>query len=357
MGERWERYKPGNYYFLVPIVAFLPWYGMLISMLIVWGVQGRPIYWFSNIGQRPAFISDIGATSLKPLFISCAGWQGLGYLVTVALEFVQRSGRFPGFRRKPARTEQLIDSTAEEGGLLREQYERAILAKQYLMPPWYTVHERNFIFASFVFGFLGELALLMCSIFSTSTHHNVHMSMVVLFVILMCASIIGLTIEYFSMGYHYAQIHPKRHLANSKYGYIWNKFTISAIIKAIWTTLAIIFAICFAGCTDDDARSVFEWILAFWFGLLFFIISVDFYLGGRYMYSRYYHQVASFDGYYKYEEFGQGARSNPNSSTSTFVKGSNSNSPPYMDAYTIADSFDEEKDLELESAADLSYIG
>lgn len=41
------------------------------------------------------YISDIGATNLRPLFISCAGWQGLGYVITVALEFFQRSGYLP----------------------------------------------------------------------------------------------------------------------------------------------------------------------------------------------------------------------------------------------------------------------
>ena len=76
---RKSKKMPHNWWFIVPIVAFIPWYGMLISMLVCWAAQGKPMYWFQH-GPResPIYISDIGATNLRPLFISCAGLEGLG---------------------------------------------------------------------------------------------------------------------------------------------------------------------------------------------------------------------------------------------------------------------------------------
>lgn len=43
---------------------------MLIVMLLVWSVEGRPHYDSMGPSQTIPFISDIGASSLKPLFIT-----------------------------------------------------------------------------------------------------------------------------------------------------------------------------------------------------------------------------------------------------------------------------------------------
>ena len=43
---------------------------MLLAMLIVWELQGHHHYASMSPGQRIAYISDIGAQGLKPLFIA-----------------------------------------------------------------------------------------------------------------------------------------------------------------------------------------------------------------------------------------------------------------------------------------------
>jgi hypothetical protein len=43
---------------------------MLIAMLVVWGAQGKPHYPSMSEGQTVAYISDVGAQGLKPLFIA-----------------------------------------------------------------------------------------------------------------------------------------------------------------------------------------------------------------------------------------------------------------------------------------------
>lgn len=313
--------KPGNYFFLLPIIAFIPWYGMLIAMLACWAGQGHPIYWFMHSEQFPVYISDIGATNLNPLFIACAGWQGLFYVITVACEFFQRAGYWPFRLRSNCVT------SADEGSdnnlsfsSMKSQYSELLLSSKFLMPPWYTKHERNLIFASFVCGLIGELGVLFCSIFTTAKYHHVHIAMVVVFVVFMFLSVCCNSAEYFSMGRHYALLHPlasqnmdeeknstgKVSIDDLKWyqwrGYVWNKFTISAVAKTLWVVLAIVWAICFGAIDNSSKSACFEWLLAFWFGVYFVILSVDFYLGSRYKESRYFHQAQSFAGYYKYDK-------------------------------------------------------
>lgn len=267
---------PYNYSFLLPIISFIPWYGMLITMLICWAAQGHPIYWFMHQEQFPVYISDIGATNLRPLFISCAGWQGLGYFLCIVYDFWARGGLVKRFK-----------------------------FGSFQLQPFFNKHEARLVFAAAIIGGLGEIGLLMCSIFSTALYPHVHTAMVIVFIVLMLISVCCYSAAYFLMGKHYALVHP---LANTTdfsnamttvkelkwyqwRGNIWNKFTISATAKILWLTCAIVWAICFGALDDDSKSSCFEWLLAFWFGLLFIIISIDFYIGSRFKHSKFFKNI------------------------------------------------------------------
>ncbi|CCE62415.1 hypothetical protein TPHA_0C02620 [Tetrapisispora phaffii CBS 4417] len=304
--------KPANYFFIIPWIAFIPWWGMLVAMLACWAGQGHPIYWFMDSYQFPVFISDIGATNLRPLFISCAGWQGLGYCITLACEFFQRSGYWP-FQISKFSSKTTADNNNPRDNYynsVSSEYTRMMATKHYYMPPYYTKHERNLIIAAFFLAGIGELGLLFCSIFSTALYPHVHISMVSVFVAFLFLSTCCLIAEYFLMGKHYAIFHPLADPSKTKKyedmrwnewtGYVWNKFTISAVLKTVWLTLAVIWAIAF-GADNGSVSACFEWLLAFWYGLLFIILSADFYVGGRYKESLYFHQIESFEGYYKYD--------------------------------------------------------
>ena len=281
--QRKRSYTPHNWWFLLPIIAFIPWYGMLIAMLICWAVQGKPMYWFQHGPKAsPIYISDIGATNLRPLFISCAGWQGLGYFLTLLSEYWQRGG----FKNK-----------------------------HFYMALGFTRHETRLFFASAIIGGFGEIALLMCSIFSTAHYHHVHLGMVGVFVVLMFFSVCCHSTAYFIMGKYYALIHPLANLSEEEIdlnnvisrrewkGYIWNKYTISATAKMIWLTFAVIWAICFGGVSNDSRSACFEWLLAFWFGILFVILSVDFYLGSRFKTESLYFRSIPRDHLLKFDNY------------------------------------------------------
>ncbi|KAL6942979.1 hypothetical protein ACO0RG_001952 [Hanseniaspora osmophila] len=335
-----ENYKPGNYFFLMPWIGVISWWGMLMALLICWGVQGRPIYsWMQSAeyvhGSGLVYISDIGATNLQPLFIALAGMQGLFYVITLALEYFQRCGRWPFMKhsfvkrhkvstkesaQQPPKTESqsqvsssssssTLSNTDNAGSATTAthhgddlQVQAEYLDQQYkqtdypfYMPFWFSEDERNLMFASFVSACIGEVCILICSIFNTRRHHRVHITMVSLFLLFLAISVILSGTEYILMGMHYRAIHPQ-HKKN-------NKYFVSGIWKEVWVCFAILWAILFGAISQNSLSAVFEWLVAFWYGLIFITFSVDFYLGGRYKYSKHFPYVESFQGYYKYDRF------------------------------------------------------
>ncbi|KAG9575895.1 hypothetical protein KCU86_g24632, partial [Aureobasidium melanogenum] len=57
-------------YWMLPIFAACCWLGTLLGMLGWWLASGSPHLDGMDPGQRIAYISDIGATHLQPLFIA-----------------------------------------------------------------------------------------------------------------------------------------------------------------------------------------------------------------------------------------------------------------------------------------------
>ncbi|EHK99868.1 putative protein SFK1 [Glarea lozoyensis 74030] len=60
----------GVSYWIFPVISGLCWLGMLMGLLIHWNVDGKPHYASMDETQTIAYISDVGAQSLKPLFIA-----------------------------------------------------------------------------------------------------------------------------------------------------------------------------------------------------------------------------------------------------------------------------------------------
>lgn len=198
-------------------------------MLICWAGQGHPIYAFMQYYQKPVYISYIGATNLQPLFISCAGWQGLFYLLTLCTEyFLRRSGRL--------------------------QY-------------WFKKDERNLLFAAICLAIVGELGILFVAIFNIKNHKHAHDSLLVVFLVFVGLSGVMLITQYCMMGLHYRTIH-----VHHKY---LNKFTLSFYAKVIFVVVAIILAAFFGAVSNESVSSCFEWTLAFWYIVIFLIFAWD----------------------------------------------------------------------------------
>ncbi len=218
-----------NVYFLIPIAGLIIWDGMLIALLICWAGQGHPIYAFIGHYQDPVYISYIGATNLQPLFIACAGAQGIFYCASILTEYVlRRSGKL--------------------------QY-------------WFKKDERNLIFAACILGGVGQLGILLCSCFNIKHFRRVHDTMLGIFVCFVFLSLVCIITQYVMMGLNYQKIHVKHKR--------WNKFMISGILKVVWVVVAVLLAICFVAISDSSISSRFEWSLAFWYSFLWIIFGYD----------------------------------------------------------------------------------
>lgn len=57
---------------VLPLISAGTWLGMLLAMFIVWELEGSPHYASMSDNQHIAYISDVGAQGLKPLFIAGA---------------------------------------------------------------------------------------------------------------------------------------------------------------------------------------------------------------------------------------------------------------------------------------------
>jgi len=135
---------------------------MIIAMLVVWNVEGKPQYASFDPGQTIAYISDVGAEGLKPLFIA-------GCVVTTAfLDLSFLSERWLRHRGRLARN--------------------------------ITTSEKVLSSFSIVFAVIGTVGLICLSIFDTLRHHQLHDIFLLLFIAGYVISAILLCWEYQRLG-------------------------------------------------------------------------------------------------------------------------------------------------------------
>lgn len=216
-----------NYWaFLVPVFSACVWLAMLIAMIVTWSVQGYPHYASMDATQDIAYISDVGATGLKPLFIAMSTVTVVSFdLVFIFERWLRHTGRLA--------------------------YNTSIWQKLYSG-------------ISIVAAIAGAAGLILLSIFDTLHHHNLHDAFLVLFIGGYLISAIFVCWEYQRLGIHFRQ---------------------HAILRiSFWIKLAfILFEICLCiafGVTQNqkkwNAAAVLEWTIAFVY--FFYVLSyfIDF---------------------------------------------------------------------------------
>lgn len=208
-------------YVWIPLVTAAVWFGTLLAMLITWLAQGRPHY-VSQDGSI-AYISDVGADILKPLFVTGCSITAAGFFLSLVVErWLRHSGRLiPQMRRR----------------------ERAlsILA----------------IFGSFI----GGAGLILLSVFDTKRHPSAHRAFLLVFIVGVGLSAIFTVIEYRWISKDFEE------LRKLKFAYI-----LKGTIAAILILCAIAFAIALFNATDVGA--ILEWIIAF--GYTFYLLTFFF---------------------------------------------------------------------------------
>jgi len=215
----------GISYWVFPVISGLCWLGMLLGLLIHWNVDGRPHYPSMDVNQSIAYISDVGAESLKPLFIAGA------CVTTVFLDLSFLSERW----------------LRHSGRLARNT----------------TVTEKVLSGLSMVFAFIGTLGLILLSIFDTLRHPRLHDVFLLLFIAGYVISAVFICWEYQRLGIHFRQHKILR---------------LSFWIKLIFILVEVVLAIAF-GATNFkgkyNAAAVLEWAVAFIFTFYVFSFFID----------------------------------------------------------------------------------
>ncbi|PPQ96254.1 hypothetical protein CVT26_005581 [Gymnopilus dilepis] len=87
-------------YVWIPLVAAGVWFGSILAMLIVYLASGQPRY-VSQQGNI-AYISDVGASGLKPLFVTACCITAAGFFLSLVAErLLRHTGRLvPNLRTR-----------------------------------------------------------------------------------------------------------------------------------------------------------------------------------------------------------------------------------------------------------------
>jgi hypothetical protein len=199
---------------------------MLLALFIDWEVRGHPILPSMEAGQTIAYISDVGAYGLKPLFITGA------VITTIFLDL--------GF---------MAERWLRHAGRLAPNTSKA---------------QKVLSSIAIVFAIAGSAGLILLSIFDTYHHPRLHDGFLLLFIGGYILSAIFLCAEYQRLGIHYRS---HRILRIS----FWVKLTFILVEVA----LAIVFA-CTSYTKNKNVAAVFEWVVAlvFTFYVLSFLLDL-----------------------------------------------------------------------------------
>jgi len=190
----------------------------VLALLVTWLAQHRPRYASMSPDQSIAYISDVAADFLKPLFIVGCAITAVGFFLCLAVErWARHQGRLlPNMRRR----EKVMSTLA--------------------------------IIASFI----GGVGLILLSIFDTEHHPSMHRGFLLMFVAGTAFSAIFTIIEF-------------RWLDKS-FGRSFRALRAAYIFKAVYATILIALAIAFGallGSSHQNTAAIIEWTISFLFTL------------------------------------------------------------------------------------------
>ncbi|KAL9941973.1 hypothetical protein D7B24_001021 [Verticillium nonalfalfae] len=213
-------------FWVLPVISGVVWLGMLLSMLLYWIIHtDRQRYSSMADRQSIAYISDVGASTLKPLFIA-------GCAVTVV--FLDLSF--------------LADLWLRHRGRL---------------VPNMSTGEKVLKALTIVFALVGTVGLICLAIFDTARHPSLHRVFLGLFIVGYLLSAVFICWEYQRLGIKYRE---HRVLRIS----FWVKLAFILVEAAI----AIAFAVTMRS-GNPDVAAVLEWVVAFVFSFYVFSFAID----------------------------------------------------------------------------------
>lgn len=215
----------GFSWWIFPVISSLCWLGTILGLLIKWNVDGQPHYPSEDRGQTIAYISDVGAQGLKPLFIAGSS------VTVVAVEIGFFADRWLRHRGRLARN--------------------------------ITVLEKWLSGLSMVFALIGAAGLILLTIFDTWRHPRAHDVFLLLFIVGYVVSAIFICWEFQRLGHNFSDIRLLR---------------VSFYMKLTFILLEVALAIAFVSTNwshSYNAAAVLEWTVAFIFTFYLASFIVD----------------------------------------------------------------------------------
>ncbi|KAF4596372.1 hypothetical protein EYR40_007940 [Pleurotus pulmonarius] len=205
-------------YVWIPLFGAFIWFGTLLSMLITWLAQGRPRY-VSQDGSI-AYISDVGADILKPLFVAGCSITAACFFASLVMErWLRHSGRLIPIMRK---------------------------------------RERAFSILAILSSFVGGCGLILLSVFDTKRHTSLHRVFLLVFMVGVVFSAIFTVVEYRWISKDFAFVRSLK-----------KAYVAKAAIAGILIVLAIAFGVALFKSTN--VGGVLEWTIAF--GFTFYLLT------------------------------------------------------------------------------------
>ncbi|KAK9453426.1 Frag1/DRAM/Sfk1 family-domain-containing protein [Dipodascopsis uninucleata] len=214
-----------NYYWLLPLASVLIWWGMLIALMAVWAGNNYKLFPSQDAGTHVPYISDIGASGVKPVFIACAATQGALFVLALMSErYLRHAGRLEPNRYL---AEKILSGLA------------------------------------ILFAIAGQIGLTLLTILDTYRHHRAHVINLGIFIVGIGISAVCTFGEYYMLRKRYYEVN-------------WLRFSYK--LKLLWLIVAIAFAIAFACLNVDDVgnkAAIIEWTLAYWYGFYCILLMLD----------------------------------------------------------------------------------
>lgn len=213
-------------YWMLPLVSAVIWLAMILTLLITWVTDGRPHYPSMVESQTIAYISDVGAQKLKPLFISMAS----ATVVLLDLAF-------------------LLERWLRHRGRLAANTSRSQKALSTLAS---------------IAAVAGGLGLILLSIFDTWRHKKLHDAFLTLFIAGYVISAVFICAEYQRLGKRYREFRILR---------------ISFWIKLAFILTEVALAIAFGSLNKThhyNAAAIVEWVISLIFTFYVASFALDF---------------------------------------------------------------------------------
>ncbi|QKX57574.1 uncharacterized protein TRUGW13939_04692 [Talaromyces rugulosus] len=140
--------------FVLPTITVSSWLAMLAALFSSWYTSGEPRYASEEDTQKIAFISDIGAQSLKPLFIICTSLSMATYIPSTTLYFLYMSPSSDAIRDSSS------SSSTASWKSVHSIWTRIVLP-----------------LLSTLLSLIGATALILLTIFDTARYPSVHRSL------------------------------------------------------------------------------------------------------------------------------------------------------------------------------------